>query len=92
MSMTDEHAASSADVHIGDEFTTGAGRFRVTDVGSRVIVAIRVDRVKTNDRVLPGPVAEEHGWFNGPPYAVAEIVFDEDDMHGIFEVHRGAKA
>ena len=26
--------------------------------------------------------AEAKGWFNGPPYAVAESVFDENDMQG----------
>jgi hypothetical protein len=26
--------------------------------------------------------AEAEGWFNGPPYAVAESVFDEYDIEG----------
>lgn len=26
--------------------------------------------------------AESVGWFKGPPYAIAEMVFDEDDLAG----------
>ena len=43
-------------------------KWRVTDIGSRVIVAIRVYRL------------QEPSLYNGPPYAVAETVFDEDDI------------
>lgn len=28
----------------------------------------------------PSAEAEADGWFSGPPYAIAESVFDEDDM------------
>ena len=31
---------------IGMEFWTGTGRWRVTDVGTRTVVAIRVDRAE----------------------------------------------
>lgn len=31
-------------------------------------------------RTLSRAEAEAEGWFNGPPYAVAESVFDEYDM------------
>jgi hypothetical protein len=31
-------------------------------------------------RILSRAEAEAEGWFNGPPYAVAESVFDEYDM------------
>lgn len=69
---------------LGSEFRTEAGRFRVTDLGTRTIVAIRVDRVELNDgKVLDGDAAEALGWFNGPSYAVAEQVFDEDDYEAI---------
>ena len=97
---------------IGGEFRCGPGLWRVTDVGTRVIVAIRIDevtvqsiiaqrdasvpanvdlcpgdRVKAEwipqpDRVLNQAEAEADDWFNGPPYAVAENVFDENDMPG----------
>lgn len=43
-------------------------RWRVTDIGSRVIVAIKISRL------------QQPSWYNGPPYAVVETVFDEDDI------------
>lgn len=79
-----------SDFRIGTEFTTSGGRFRCTDVGTRTIVAIRVDRVtvtirksgsEMHHRVLNGSEAEKDGWFIGPPYAVAEHVFDEDALN-----------
>ena len=33
-------------------------------------------------RGLSGPEAEAEGWLRGPPYAVAESVFDEIDIEG----------
>jgi hypothetical protein len=57
--------------------------FRCTDIGARTICAIRIDSVKvagTHPIILNREQAEQAGWFNGPPYAVAEIVFDENDM------------
>jgi len=71
---------------IGDEFRTAAGRWRITDIGSRVIVAIRIDEVKvggTSAKTLTGEQADKAGWLDGPPYGVAEIVFDEDDQQAI---------
>jgi hypothetical protein len=52
---------------IGGEFVTASGIWRCTDIGTRTIIAIKIS--DKNDQ----------SWFNGPPYAVAEIVFDEDD-------------
>jgi len=60
-----------ADFSIGCEFTTGAGKWRCTDVGTRVIVALRID-----------DHSDDPSWYNGPPYAVAECVFDEYDQQG----------
>ena len=57
------------DFSIGLEFFTGAGRWRCTDIGTRVIVAIHLD-------------APDPSWYNGPPFAVAEVVFDEYDVEG----------
>lgn len=80
------------DFRVGMEFTTADGgrRWRVTDVGVRTVVAIRVDQVEIatsegkgaplRHETLSGAQAEEQGWFNGPPYAVAEHVFDEDGL------------
>lgn len=72
----------------GREFAMGDGRYLCTDVGTRVAVAIRLDRVLvvtkdaqgTTNATLDYEPAAQAGWFNGPPYAVAEIVIDEDDM------------
>ena len=33
-------------------------------------------------RTLNRAEAEAEGWFHGPPYAVAESVFDEHDIEG----------
>lgn len=74
------------DFRIGLEFRCGDGRWRVTDVGTRTVVAIRVDQVTiasqdllTGQRIqrIVDPV--EENLLNGPPYAVAETIFDEDD-------------
>jgi hypothetical protein len=53
---------------IGTEFLTGSGRWRCTDVGTRTIAAIRLD------------LDHDTWWYSGPPYPVAEMVFDEDGM------------
>jgi len=54
---------------IGTEFFTAGGRWRCTDIGSRVIVAIKLD-------------APDDTWYSGPPFAVEECVFDEKDLQG----------
>lgn len=51
---------------IGEDFFTATGRWRCTDIGTRVIVAIQ-------------PVAH---WCAGPPYSCPEVVFDEFDIEG----------
>lgn len=58
-----------AEFRIGATFTTATGRWRCTDVGTRVIVAIPLD-TRGDD------------WTAGPPYALAEVVFDEADLPG----------
>ena len=60
---------TKADFHIGLEFYTGSGKWRCTDIGTRVIAAIKLDK-------------DDASWYNGPPYAVAEFVFDEYDQDG----------
>ena len=54
-----------SDFKIGIEFLTGSGRWRCTDVGTRTIAAIKLD------------LDHDPAWYGGPPYAVAESVFDE---------------
>jgi predicted RNase H-like HicB family nuclease len=55
---------------IGLEFYCDARRWRCTDVGTRVVIAIALDH------------EADPTWYSGPPYAVAERVFDEDDQEG----------
>jgi hypothetical protein len=59
-----------SDFFIGREFMTATGRWRCTDVGTRTIAAIRLD------------LDHDPAWYNGPPYAVVELVFDEDGIEG----------
>lgn len=69
---------------LGGTFRCGGRTWRCTDIGTRTIVAIRLDDVGSDmperHRTLSRAEAEAEGWFNGPPYAVAESVFDEYDM------------
>ena len=55
------------DFKIGLEFWMGANKWRVTDIGTRVIVAIKLDK------------ADPSG-YNGPPYAIVEHALDEYDF------------
>ena len=74
------------DFTIGGTFRCGDGEWRCTEIGARTIVAIRIDSVRVDGnkpelhRALDHASAEPEGWFNGPPYAVAEHVFDEYDI------------
>jgi hypothetical protein len=64
---------------IGTEFECGDKAWRCTDVGSRVIVAVCLSAHP-----------DDMSWYNGPPYAVAEFVFDEDSMNGCEQKSEGA--
>ncbi len=50
---------------------TGSGKWRCTDIGTRVIVAVCLD-----------DHPDDPSWYNGPPYAVSEHCFDEYDQQG----------
>ena len=50
---------------IGLEFECGGQRWRCTDLGTRTVIAIALE------------YPEDPSWYNGPPYAVAEAVFDD---------------
>ncbi|MDX0230347.1 hypothetical protein GOC14_07265 [Sinorhizobium meliloti] len=75
---------------------TNGWRWRVTDIGTRVVVAIRIQpldlRSKCDGKITRMEISEaeaaQDGWFDGPPYAIAEKVFDENDLGGIEEIHR----
>ena len=57
------------DFWIGLEFYTATGKWRCTDIGTRVIVAIKLDQDDPRN-------------YNGPPYSIVEHVFDEYDIEG----------
>jgi len=48
----------------GKVFICDNRQWVVTDIGSRVVIAI----------------AAREGWMRGPPYALGEMVFDEEDQ------------
>ncbi len=71
-----------ADAKIDHEFRCGNTRWRMTDVGTRVVVAIKIDPVeiatsgdgRITTEIASFREADRRGWFNGPPYGVAEHV------------------
>lgn len=87
------------DFHLGSVFYCGGSRWRVTDKGQFVVVAIRLgdvevvqstlatDGSKSTERTvrLTEAEAEAQGWFNGPIYAIEQVVFDADDFGGCTE-------
>ena len=58
-----------SDFCIGAEFECGGKTWRCTDMGTRAIIAVCLSDHK-----------DDPSWYNGPPYAVAEFVFDEDSI------------
>ena len=60
------------DFKIGGRFKCGEHTWLCTDIGTRVIVAI----------CLTFKAEADPSWFDGPPYALAEQVFDEEDQKG----------
>lgn len=80
---------------IDDKFACGNHHYKVTDIGNRTIVAIQIDEVETITydknlkeikEMLDEEDAERQGWFNGPPYAVSELVFGEYDLEGCHKI------
>ena len=80
------------DFHIGLEFFTGSGKWRCTDIGTRVIVAISLEpREMTSvhydnngQRIKENFISTDPSDLNGPPYMVVEHVFDEYDLEGCY--------
>jgi hypothetical protein len=80
------------DFKIGVEFWCGDKRWRCTDVGSRVVVAISLEphEVVRSERDPNDPTkriethytTDDPWWLIGPPYKVAECVFDEYSIAG----------
>lgn len=72
---------------IGTPFFCNGDKWLCTDKGSRTIAAIRLNKVRimTDDghlTTLSEEDARQTGWLAGPPYAVNEILFDENDQEG----------
>lgn len=63
---------NKSDFKINEVFYTGAGKWICTDVGTRAILAIKYDEFIDLDK----------GNKSGPPYSIAESVFDEYDFDG----------
>jgi hypothetical protein len=63
---------------IGNKFFTLAGIWRCTDIGTRTIAAIQIHDFSQ-------PKQKDESCFIGPPYAVEEYVFDENDFGGCAE-------
>ena len=87
-----------SDFHVGKTFKCGSRTWLCTDKGTRTVVAICIGPAsRCNDwfRGLPEEAQEAYwqrpeaapdqldpSWFKGPPYAVIEEVFDENDIKG----------
>lgn len=78
------------DFQIGRDFWCSERQWRCTDIGTRVIVAIslearELEELNVNERgewESHRRRSEDQDWLQGPPYAVAEVVFDENDLAG----------
>ena len=68
--VSPESIVMKPDIKIGQIFLFGFGFWECTDVGTRVIVAIKY-------------IHNDPSWGYGPPYALQEHVFDEDDYAAI---------
>lgn len=90
--------ADGAVLQIGTAFSTGRALWRCTDIGTRSITAMRIDRVVTprprgehetwaTDQLAADP-RKLPSWVNGPPYALAEFSFDEQDIETLEIVPR----
>jgi hypothetical protein len=83
-SVNGEELMQHSEFEIGKIFYIGADKFRVTDVGQRTVIAIKLTNVRKHDgattTTMTEEQAEKEGWFNGPPYPIVEHVLDEDDI------------
>jgi hypothetical protein len=81
-----------SEFYIGTEFLTAAGKWRCTDVGTRVIVAISLEPREmvrehynaNGERIEKRFISTDPRDLTGPPYGVAEHVFDEYDLEGCY--------
>jgi hypothetical protein len=57
-----------SDFRIGMEFWMSGARWRCTDIGTRLVIAIKLDH------------DDDPSWYDGPPYAVCEHTIDRHDF------------
>lgn len=73
-----------SDTLIGGTFYCGGRPWHCTDIGTRVIVAIPLFPVATTRFCATTGIEtiglSDDSWLSGPPYALNETVFDEDDL------------
>jgi hypothetical protein len=79
-----------SDFVIGETFWTHHGAFRCTDIGTRVVVAVKlgpraVSRAESvnGELRITNRIDDDPSCLNGPPYAVEEAVFDENELVGL---------
>jgi hypothetical protein len=87
------------DFTIGCEFTCGGNRWRCTDIGTRVIVAISLEPremvrswYEGGERHEERYISDDPRDLDGPPYGVIERVFDENDLGGCTPLRPAKKA
>ena len=80
-----------SDFVIGETFCTHHGAFLCTDIGTRVVVAVKLGRREIaraesvdGELRITKRIDDDPSWLNGPPYAVEEVVFDENELLGCF--------
>lgn len=77
---------------IGCEFYTSTGKWLCTDVGNRVVIAIsletrklvRMQRNESGEVIRESIASNDPQDLVGPPYMVAEHVFDEYSLKGCY--------
>lgn len=68
------------DFKIGEYFHTAAATYLCTDIGTRIITAIRVPDAEYEKKEFQ----DKELWMKGPPYILPEEVFDEEKMEGCY--------
>ena len=64
-----EHRIRLSDFKIGFEFWMSGARWRCTDIGTRLVIAIKHELDH-----------EDPSWYKGPPYAVVEHALEAFDL------------
>jgi hypothetical protein len=75
-----EHSMRLSDFHIGLEFWMSGSRWRCTDVGTSLVIAIKLNH------------EDDPSWYNGPPYAICERPIDEYEIHVCSRTRHGGNS